>query len=96
MSRGAQNMKTGHVAPGSTENESEIAKHEKKDPPLPVLTKTCPGAQKKKSGPNDLGTVENGTCRPQYRRKTSPGTQNMKMGLDTLGIAGNNSGSSNH
>jgi hypothetical protein len=63
-----------------------------------------------KTGPDDLGTTgnesesakhENGTRRPQYRRKRdqsplilskrSTWAQNLKTSPDTLGIAGNDS-----
>jgi hypothetical protein len=77
-SPGAQNMKKGHVAPGSAENKFGRAKHEsgtprKWDPPKMNL-----GAQNMKTGPDALGTAENesgrakhenGTRRPRYRRK---------------------------
>jgi hypothetical protein len=97
MSTVAQNMKTGHDAPGTAENESGSAKHEK-----------GPDAHSNAENMSGSGKYENGTRCPPYRRKRVrerkkrkrdltpsvppkmiPGTQNMKTGPDAHGIAEN-------
>jgi hypothetical protein len=68
-------MKIGPDYLGTAENESESAKHKKREPTPSVPPKTSPRAQNMKKGPDALGTVENefgrakhvnGTQRPPY------------------------------
>jgi hypothetical protein len=69
-------MKTGPDALNTSENDSELAKHENGTRRPAVPPKTSPGALNIKMGPDALGTDENesgqvkhenGTRRPRYR-----------------------------
>jgi hypothetical protein len=77
MCPGAQNMKTGSNALGTTENELGAQKI-KTGPTPSVLPKMSSGAQNMETEPDDLGTAkneserakyQNGTRHPRYRRK---------------------------
>jgi hypothetical protein len=88
MSPGAQNMKTGPDALGTTENDSGTQN-----------MKTCPDVVGTAENESVSAKHENGTRRPRYHRKWDPtpsippkmslGAQNMKTGPDTLGTCEN-------
>jgi hypothetical protein len=85
MSQGAQNMKTGHDALGTAEDESGRAKYEN-GTRLPQNRRNRVRARK---------TIKRDPT-PPISPKTSLRAQNMKTGPDTLGTAENESGRATH
>jgi hypothetical protein len=100
----AQNMKTGHDALGTAENESGHAKHEKRT--------GCPRNHRKRvrkrktTKRNPTPSVPSKMSKGAQHMKKEPdasvpskiilGTQNMKTGPDAIGTAENESGLTKH
>jgi hypothetical protein len=82
---GAQNMKTGHDAIGTAENESGRAKHENRTQRPRHRRKCVRGRKTSKRDPTPSATL-----------KTCPGAENLKRGPDALGTAENESRRAKH
>jgi hypothetical protein len=92
MSLAAQNLKTGADALGTTEIESESAKHENETRCPRYLRKLVPARKTRKRDPTHLAPPKTSPV----PSKMSPGAQNMETGPDALGTAENISGPAKH
>jgi hypothetical protein len=77
----------------------------KRDPTPSIQSRTGPGAQNKKTGPDIVGTAENGSGSAKHKKrdptplvplKMRLGAQSMKTGPDAIGTAQNGSWSAKH